>query len=172
MERTQPPGGDQGSLEEFEPGFGVSGRTAKVLELYEFEPAPIEAGANAGTRTEGVAFARQMRALLAPDNPGSAIVVETQIGKSSNAKRLDGNAHQRVAYKMVRFKRNPLMQDHLLVVAFNAAFERYRSPCLAELQQQAAWLNAIDSRGQILLLSTQDHYLAYLAHVFGSEAVD
>lgn len=143
-------------------------RIDQVLELFRWEPAPSQAGANAGTRTEGVEFARKMRALLLP--PGDTeIVVETALGKSSKGEKLDGNASERVSHKMLRFKRNPFLQDHLLVVAMNCAFQKYNNAQIVEIRDNASWLNGLDRRGQIIVLSTEKEYREYVLTVFGEE---
>ncbi|MBK6923152.1 MAG: hypothetical protein IPH07_37535 [Deltaproteobacteria bacterium] len=141
-------------------------RLKKVLAQFEFEPTPTQAGETAGSRSaEGREFGEEMRKLLA--RPG--FVIETAVAKSSDGRRLDGNASERVSYKMLRFKRHPLNRNRTLVVALNVAFEKYDNPQLGELREQAAFLNGLDLRGQILLLSRKEHYEYYLRDISGEE---
>jgi hypothetical protein len=137
-----------------------------ILRLYRQEPPPVKAGSNAGLRKEGMQFASEMREALRPIDPNNKIVIETVLAKSSNKDRLDGNASERISFKMLRFKRNPFMQDHLLVIAMNHAFETYENLQISEIREQASWLNAIDSRAQIMVLSKEHHYREYFATVF------
>jgi len=131
----------------------------EALRLWAWEPSPTRAGENAGTRTEGRRFATEMRTWLA--RPGYVVV--TALGKSSNGTRVDGNAHvERVTFKMLRFKMNPLNRDRTLVVALNCAFTRYRSAA-RELQIQAAYLNGLSPFAPIVVLITEDDYHAYFA---------
>lgn len=89
-------------------------------------------------------------------------LIETAVAKSSDSRKLDGNASERVSYKMLRFKRHPLNRVRTLVVALNTAFEKYDNPQIGELREQAAFLNGLDERGQIILLSRKEHFEHYL----------
>ena len=135
----------------------MSNQLAAVLEVYEYEPGPTQRGSNAGDRgSEGLNFKAQMRTLLKRDRH----IIETACGKSSNGVTLDGNASERISFKMLRFKRDPRTRD-TLVIALNAAFSRYANAVLPELRSQAAYLNKIKGP-QILVLSLPEHYAGYL----------
>lgn len=96
----------------------------RVLELFEFEPPPGQRGGSAGNRVEGREWATEMREFLTTDG----FVVETAIAKSTGGEHIDGNASERVSYKMLRFKRSPLARGRTLVVALNCAFVREPAP--------------------------------------------
>lgn len=136
-------------------------RKKRILEQFAYEPPPTQAGANAGSRGEGREWACEMRELLAADG----FVIETAIGKSSTGDRLDGNASERLSYKMIRFKRSPLARNQTLVIALNKAFETYDNAQLSELREQAAYLNGLDDRAPIIILSRRSHYDEYIQHV-------
>ena len=137
-------------------------RKNAVLALYKKELVPMAKGGSAGSRNEGKEFKEEMRKLLA--SPGFEI--ESAIGKSSDGKSLDGNAVERTSYKMLRFKKNPMRQKKMLVIAFNSAFESYSNPQIGELREQASYLNGLDDRAQILLLVSARDYKNYLTDVF------
>ena len=108
-----------------------------------------------------------MRLLLVA--PGYEVV--TAVAKSSDGKKVDGSAtaQERIAYKMLRFKRDPLKRKKTFVVALNHAFEKYTNPVCMELNNQASYLNGVDNRGQIIVLSSKRDYEHYVAEVFGEE---
>lgn len=135
----------------------------EILKWHRWEPAPSKKNANAGSRKEGIRFRKVMIQLLTPPTSGHGIVIETALGKSSNGRKLDGNASERVTHKMLKFKRNPFLQDCLLIVAMNCAFEKYDNVQLGELREHAAWLNGLEKRGQILILSNESQYRSYYA---------
>jgi hypothetical protein len=135
----------------------------QILEWYYWEPPPSKRNANAGSRREGTVFKKNMVQLLTPETPGHGIIIDTALGKSSDGKKLDGNASERVTHKMMKFKRNPFFQDCLLVISMNCAFEKYENRLLGELREHAAWLNGLEKRGQILILSSEDHYRSFYA---------
>jgi hypothetical protein len=112
----------------------------RVLELFDFEPPPAQRGGSAGSRVEGREWATEMRELLTTQG----FIVETAIAKSSEGERLDGNASERISYKMLRFKRSPLTRGRSLVVALNSAFEKYGNAQISELREQASYLNGLD----------------------------
>jgi hypothetical protein len=135
----------------------------RVLELFELEPAPTQKGASAGSRQEGREWATEIRELLTTEG----FVVETGIGKSTDGQRLDGNASERLSYRMLRFKRSPLTRNRTLVIALNRAFEKYDNAQLSELREQASYLNGLDDRAPIIILSRKSQYEEYMREVLG-----
>jgi hypothetical protein len=129
----------------------------EVIRVYKYEPAPIQKDTAAGHRChEGTAFRDNMQRLLKrPD-----VEVVTAVGKSTNGIRLDGNAIERVSYKMLRFKTRAV-QGKTLVVAFNHAFASYDNTLIDELRAHAEYLNKLPG-GRIVMLATPDEYLDYL----------
>jgi hypothetical protein len=141
-------------------------RKKAVLELWDTEPEPSKSGENVGTRShEGVDFQRRMVALLSCEG----VEVDTALAKSSDGQKLDGNASERITYKMLRFKKNPLNRDRVLVIALNSAFENYDNPQLTELREQAGYLNGIDGRGQIVVLSRPHRYRDFIDQKFPAD---
>ena len=88
--------------------------------------------------------------------------IHTAIGKSSNKQALDGNAHERLAFKMLSFKTSALYDDLTLVVALNHAFATYAPHFFAEIVGMAAGMNARGGTGgSIVVLGTVQAYDAY-----------
>jgi hypothetical protein len=135
-------------------------RRKQAKAAFQTDPAPTKRGGSAGTRAqEGLLFQSTLRDLLA--RPG--FVIETALGKSSDGNKLDGNASERISYKMLRFKRNPLNRSRTLVLALNAAFEKYDNPQIHEFKEQAGYLNGLDSRASVIILSRWADYDDYLS---------
>lgn len=133
-------------------------RRTEAKKLYAFEPDGTKKGESAGSRTEGRDFKREMGKHLR--HPGYEI--HTAIGKSSNRQRLDGNAHERLAFKMLSFKTNPLQDDLTLVVALNHAFATYAPHFFGEIVSMASSMNARGGGGgAVVVLGTPPAYDAY-----------
>jgi hypothetical protein len=136
----------------------LKARRAKAKTLYEFEPGPTKQGESAGSRTEGRNFRKEMQAILA--HPGYEI--HTAIGKSSKGTRLDGSAHERLAFKMLSFKTSALKDDLTLIVALNHAFATYSPHFYAEIVSVAAGMNARGGAGgAVVVLGTRQAYDEY-----------
>ncbi len=91
--------------------------------------------------------------------------IHTAIGKSSNQKRLDGNAHERLAFKMLSFKTSTLQDDLTLVVALNHAFAKFSPHFYGEIVGMAAGMNARGGGGAIVILGTPLAYDAYFKRI-------
>lgn len=135
-------------------------RAEEAVRLYYYEPPPIKPGGCAGTRTEGVDWGSEMKRWL-DVHPRDVVV--TVLGKSTDGLRLDGNAHERVAYKMLRVARHLTRKapQPRLVVAFNVAFRKYENSIWAELEGQRRWLMENPMVPRIVFLTTADEYVRY-----------
>lgn len=145
-------------------------RLPQVLRWFAWEAPPTKQGSNAGSRKEGNQFKSAIIELLTPVDTHHNVVIVTATGKSTDGKKIDGNVSlERQSHKMLQFKLDPFMQDNLMVVALNEAFKKYENKQLGELLAHAAWLNAIDNRAQIKILSSAQDYRDYCKYVFGEE---
>lgn len=126
-------------------------KVKEALALFNTIPKPTEAGTPAGSRREGVKWQKAMREIL---GHSESHFVVTSIGKSSNDEEIDGNAVDRMSYKLVRYAR-AAAPGTALVVAVNAAFEKFDSPEWAEILAQIDWLRAKASSATIHVLASE-----------------
>ena len=143
-------------------------RIEEVRELYNKEAEPIQSGASAGSRKEGMEWKNKMTSLLSDKD----FVIKTVTAKSSDNKKIDGNASERTSYYIMRFKQNPLMRGKTLVIAFNCAFEKYENGIVEDLREQVGLLNGLSPHNQILLLTKERHYVEYLRHIYDEPEED
>lgn len=137
-----------------------------ALDLFLFRPKGIEQGSSAGKRREGVEFAEKMTKHLSR----AGYKIKTVIGKSTDGKRLDGNAHERLAFAMMNHAMSPLENDQALVVAMNDAFVETKPAFYADILAMAASLNAKSAGSPIIVLGTKKAYKQYFSRWRRDEA--
>lgn len=136
----------------------VDERTNKVLDLFLYEPDDTIEGSCAGKRHSGQDFKKEMKALL--NVPGTEII--TAIGKSTDKQHVDGNAIERLSFKINRFIQNPANKNRCLAIDVNIAFQRYKSRSWAEIMNQVAFFKTMYGPNKIEVLFSEETYRSFV----------